>query len=139
MCKRKDQKVSADNNQIWNFNWSVTNKWLMTKLRDIYEPERKKIQLALVTTTAHNEKHIKIQTHTWKIMVMVSYFPYLCESILGPCPRDITEWAALHWLHQSTAGVQLKGIPHWLSIMQAWMFIVILCDCNNWNLIITLS
>ena len=36
----------------------------MTKLRDIYEPERKKIQLALVTTTAHNEKHIKIQTHT---------------------------------------------------------------------------
>jgi len=35
-------KVSADNNQIWNFNRSLTNKWLMTKIGDIYEPERKK-------------------------------------------------------------------------------------------------
>lgn len=31
--------------------------------RYIYEPEPKKIHLAVVTTTAHNEKNIKIQTH----------------------------------------------------------------------------
>jgi hypothetical protein len=31
-----DKEVSADNNQIWNFNRSLTNKWLMMKLGDTY-------------------------------------------------------------------------------------------------------
>ena len=85
--------MSADNNQIWNLNRKITNKQMINDKtwRHIYEPEPKTSNWQWWKLHLTMRKIINIQTHTWKIMVTVSYFPYLCESILGPCPRDTAE------------------------------------------------